>query len=102
MPGAATIGSASGAQNSVATGLVATGTTQGTALALEADIKAFKALMGHLKTADTQHTVLMVQVENEAGTWGGVRDYSPAAQKLSKSGAGNPLSRSADCNSPNM
>lgn len=38
MPGAATIGSASGAQNSVATGLVATGSTQGTALALAADI----------------------------------------------------------------
>jgi hypothetical protein len=24
----------------------------------------------------------MVQVENEPGTWGGIRDYSPAAQKL--------------------
>ena len=47
-----------------------------------ADAKAFAALMRHLKTADPQHTVIMVQVENEAGTWGSVRDYSPAAAKL--------------------
>jgi hypothetical protein len=40
-PGAATIGSASGGQNSVATGLVATGASQGTALALTADINMF-------------------------------------------------------------
>jgi hypothetical protein len=38
--------------------------------------------MRHLKAADPQRTVIMVQVENEAGTWGSVRDYSPAAQKL--------------------
>jgi len=50
--------------------------------ALEADIRAFTALMHHLKTDDSQHTVLMVQVENEPGTWGSIRDYSPAAQKL--------------------
>src|SRR5271170_2145170 len=49
---------------------------------LNADNKAFAALMRHLKTADPQHTVLMVQVENESGTWGSVRDYSPTAQKL--------------------
>ena len=50
--------------------------------ALQADVQAFSALMRHLKTADAQHTVLMVQVENEPGTWGSVRDYSPAAHKL--------------------
>lgn len=49
--------------------------------ALQADILAFSALMRHLKSADSQHTVLMVQVENESGTWGGVRDYSPEAKK---------------------
>ncbi|MGH9764278.1 MAG: beta-galactosidase, partial [Blastocatellia bacterium] len=38
--------------------------------ALEADIRAFSTLMRHLKTTDPQHTVLMVQVENEAGTYG--------------------------------
>lgn len=49
---------------------------------LEADTRAFTTLMRHLKTVDEQRTVLMVQVENEAGTWGSVRDYSPAAQRL--------------------
>jgi beta-galactosidase GanA len=49
---------------------------------LEADIRAFSAFMRHLKAFDAQRTVLMVQVENEPGTWGTLRDYSPAAQKL--------------------
>jgi hypothetical protein len=49
---------------------------------LEADKSAFSAFMHHLKAADPQRTVIMVQVENEPGTWGSVRDYSPAAQKL--------------------
>jgi hypothetical protein len=48
---------------------------------LEADKAAFRALMRHLKQTDPQRTVLMVQVENEAGVWGGVRDYSPEAEK---------------------
>ena len=38
--------------------------------------------MRHLKSADPERTVIMVQVENEAGTWGTLRDYSPTAQKL--------------------
>jgi hypothetical protein len=38
--------------------------------------------MRHLKQADPEHTVIMVQVENEPGAWGTVRDYSAAAQKL--------------------
>jgi hypothetical protein len=49
---------------------------------LEADKSAFSAFMRHLKAADPQRTVIMVQVENEAGTWGLVRDYSPEAEKL--------------------
>lgn len=48
---------------------------------LEADKNAFRALMRHLNETDAQRTVLMVQVENEAGVWGGVRDYGTAAQK---------------------
>ena len=52
------------------------------AATLEADRKAFVQLMRHLKESDEQHTVIMVQVENESGTYGSVRDYSPAAQKL--------------------
>jgi hypothetical protein len=49
---------------------------------MDADIKAFTAVMNYLKNADTQHSVIMVQVENESGAWGSVRDYSPTAQKL--------------------
>jgi hypothetical protein len=50
--------------------------------ALEADKKAFAALMQHVKTVDAiNQTVIMVQVENEPGEWGGVRDFGPDAQK---------------------
>jgi hypothetical protein len=52
------------------------------AASLEADKSAFTAFMRHLKETDPQRTVLMVQVENEAGSWGSVRDFSPAAQRL--------------------
>jgi beta-galactosidase GanA len=52
------------------------------AASLEADKKAFSAFMRHLKTTDPERTVIMVQVENESGTWGSLRDYSPAANKL--------------------
>ncbi|MFA7089386.1 MAG: beta-galactosidase, partial [Bacteroidales bacterium] len=50
--------------------------------AMEADAKAFAEFMAYLKEADPQHTVIMVQVQNEPGSWGSVRDYSPAAQLL--------------------
>jgi hypothetical protein len=50
--------------------------------AQEADTKAFAAFMGHLKIADPQHTVLMIQVENEPGTGWDLRDHSPYAEKL--------------------
>ena len=49
---------------------------------LEADKRAFGALMRHLKQADSERTVLMVQVENETGSYGSVRDYCPEANKL--------------------
>lgn len=52
------------------------------AATLEADKKAFAQLMRHLRETDAQRTVIMVQVENEAGTYGSVRDFSPRAQKL--------------------
>ena len=48
---------------------------------LEADKKAFVELMKHLKKTDKDHTVIMVQVQNEVGTYGAVRDYSAAAQQ---------------------
>ena len=49
---------------------------------LEADRKAFAQLMRHLKQADPQRTVILVQPENEPGTYGSVRDFSPLAQKV--------------------
>ncbi|HBK47245.1 MAG TPA: glycoside hydrolase, partial [Xanthomonadaceae bacterium] len=49
---------------------------------LEADKKAFVKFMQHLRQADPQRTVIMVQPENEPGTYGSVRDFSPLAQEL--------------------
>ena len=49
---------------------------------LDADKAAFTALMRHLKEIDgDQHTVLMVQAENESGIIGSPRDFSPASNK---------------------
>jgi hypothetical protein len=53
-----------------------------TRAAMEADAKAFASFMGYLKRADPQYTIIMVQVQNEPGSWGSVRDYSSAAGKL--------------------
>jgi hypothetical protein len=50
--------------------------------ALEADRKAFAAVMKYLKQVDGLRTVIMVQIENEPGSWGSVRDYSAQAQQL--------------------
>lgn len=48
---------------------------------LAADARAFAALMRHIRRIDErQRTVIMVQPQNEVGTYGSVRDYSPAAQ----------------------
>ena len=48
---------------------------------LEADKKAFVRLMAHLKKVDKKQTVIMVQVQNEVGTYGAVRDFSAVAQR---------------------
>lgn len=50
--------------------------------AMKLDAAAFTEVMRYLKEHDPQHTVMMVQVENEAGSWGSVRDYSKEAEKL--------------------
>lgn len=50
--------------------------------AMDADAAAFAELMRDLKKLDPQHTVIMVQVENETGAYGTDRDYSPTAQRL--------------------
>jgi beta-galactosidase GanA len=48
----------------------------------EADARAFAALMAHIKQVDArEHTVLMMQVENEVGVLGDSRDHSPTAEK---------------------
>jgi len=50
---------------------------------LDADKKAFTALMRHLKAVDgDDHTILMVQAENESGGIGSVRDFSPEANTV--------------------
>ncbi|HVT79700.1 MAG TPA: DUF5597 domain-containing protein [Phycisphaerae bacterium] len=45
----------------------------------EADAKAFAAVMRHIREVDREHTVIGMQVENEAGLLGSTRDFSPAA-----------------------
>jgi beta-galactosidase GanA len=48
----------------------------------QADARAFAALMQHIAQADGQdHTVLMMQVENEVGVLGDSRDRSAAADR---------------------
>ena len=48
----------------------------------DADARAFTALMRHIKEVDSrQHTVIMVQLENEVGMHGDSRDRSPAANQ---------------------
>lgn len=48
----------------------------------KADATAFTALMQHIKQVDSSdHTVLMMQVENEVGVLGDSRDHSDAANK---------------------
>jgi len=49
---------------------------------LEADKAAFTALTHHLNQIDgEQHTVILIQIENESGNVGSVRDYSAKANK---------------------
>lgn len=49
---------------------------------LDADKAAFAALMHHVREIDgEQHTVIMIQVENESGAIGTVRDHSPATDR---------------------
>lgn len=48
----------------------------------EEDSRAFNALMEHIRIVDAQdHTVLMMQVENEVGVLGASRDHSQVADQ---------------------
>lgn len=49
---------------------------------LKADANAFAALMRHLARRDPQNTAIMVQVENETGSYGLARDHAPRAAAL--------------------
>ncbi|HEU0100364.1 MAG TPA: DUF5597 domain-containing protein [Allosphingosinicella sp.] len=49
---------------------------------LEADKRAFVRLMAHLGAADPENRVVMVQVENEIGSYGLARDHSARAERL--------------------
>lgn len=49
---------------------------------LMADLKAFQALMKHIKEIDGEtHTIIMIQPENEIGMLPTARDYHPLANK---------------------
>ena len=48
---------------------------------LQADARAFAALMRHTREVDKTHRVIMVQLENEVGVLGDSRDRSPAADE---------------------
>ena len=47
---------------------------------IAADARAFRALMHHIREADPNHTVIMMQVENETGLLGDSRDRSALAE----------------------
>jgi len=47
----------------------------------DTDARAFATLMRHLKANDPQHTVILVQVENEIGMIPEARDRSPEAEQ---------------------
>ncbi|WP_284734589.1 DUF5597 domain-containing protein [Sphingosinicella terrae] len=49
---------------------------------LAADRRAFVRLMEHIREIDPQHTIIMVQPQNEVGSYGSPRDFSPEAQRL--------------------
>lgn len=52
----------------------------------EADRKAFTSLLRHIAYRDSKnHTVVMIQVENEIGMLESARDHSPLAEKAYKS-----------------
>ncbi len=53
--------------------------------AIEADARAFAALTAHLREVDQENTVILIQVENEVGLLGGVRDQSPEAENRFRS-----------------
>jgi len=60
---------------------------------LEADKRAFVEMMRHLKAIDRDHRVIMVQPENEVGSYGQARDFGPEAQALFQASIPDALSK---------
>lgn len=51
---------------------------------LKADARAYVATLEHIKSVDSENTVVMIQIENEPGLRGTPRDYSALAEKAWK------------------
>lgn len=60
---------------------------------LEADKRAFVAMLRHVKSIDRDHRVILVQPQNEVGSYGQPRDFAPEAEALFKSAVPEPLAR---------
>ncbi|MDE5839563.1 MAG: beta-galactosidase, partial [Muribaculaceae bacterium] len=58
---------------------------------LKADLKAFSAMLDHLKFNDPDNTVCMIQIENEIGMLESARDHSPLADMAYSKGVPEPL-----------
>ena len=70
---------------------------------LNADAKAFKTLMQHIRQVDEKYqTVIMAQVENEVGLFNNPRDYSPEASKAYNEGVPADLMRYLTANKGNL
>lgn len=53
---------------------------------LQADLKAFNALLDYLKTHDKDNTIVMIQIENEIGMIESARDHSKLADQAYSKG----------------
>ena len=51
---------------------------------MKADAKAYCEFLKHIKETDYDKTVVMIQIENEPGLRGSIRDFSPLAEKAWK------------------
>lgn len=51
----------------------------------KSDAKAFEALVTHIAATDKEHTVVMLQIENEIGMLESARDFSAEGQKMFRS-----------------
>jgi hypothetical protein len=69
---------------------------------LAADSKAFRALMRHIREADPQHTVIMMQVENESGVLGDSRDRSPLAEAAWNNAVPSALMQYLEAHKPDL